>query len=116
VSPDREILVLDSKHGQVKVFGEDLKFKRRFGSDGSDPGMLNMPQGMRLDDKGRLWVADTGNHRIQQFGLDGKLLAVFGKAGSGEKEFRNPTGIGFRDDKIYVADNGNGRIQILSRM
>ena len=115
VTPEGEILVLDSKHGRIKVFGADLKFIRSFGDVGKEPGRLNMPQGMALDDAGRVWVADTGNHRIQEFSLDGKVVSVIGKEGSAEGEFKNPTGIACREDKIYVADNGNGRIQVLAR-
>jgi len=114
-TPDGEIVVLDSKHGQVKVFGADTKFKHSFGGVGKNPGQLNLPQGMALDTSGRVWVADTGNHRIQEFTLDGKLLSVVGKEGSGPQEFKSPTGIAWRKEKMYVADNGNKRIQILSK-
>ncbi len=60
-------------------------------------------------------LLDTGNHRIQEFGPDGNVLFVAGKQGSGPDEFKNPTGIACRGDKICVADNGNGRIQVLAR-
>jgi tripartite motif-containing protein 71 len=110
-----DVVVLDSKHGMVKIFDKDLKFKNSFGGPGKSPGMLNMPQGMGLDEAGNIWVADTGNHRIQEFGFDGKVLFVAGKQGSGPDEFKSPTGIACRGDKIFVADNGNGRIQVLAR-
>lgn len=115
VTPDQEVLVLDSKHGLVKVFGQDLTFRRSFGGVGSGPGLLNMPQGMELDTDGNVWVADTGNHRIQEFGPDGKLISAVGKMGSGPGEFENPTGVACRDNNVYVADNGNRRIQVLAR-
>lgn len=115
VRPDGVIVVLDSKHGLVKLFGKDLKFKSSFGGVGSNPGQLNSPQGMALDDKGNVWVADTGNHRIQQFDPEGKLVSAVGKSGSGPGEFNSPTGITCREAKIYVADNGNKRIQIIAK-
>lgn len=111
-TPDKHILVLDSKHGAVKVFAQDLSFKFSFGTAGSSPGMLNMPQGMDMAPDGTLWIADTGNHRLQQFSLDGKLIAMVGKNGHGSGEFRGPTGIACRGNDIYVADYGNRRIQI----
>ncbi len=110
-----EILVLDSKHGLVKFFGEDLKFKRSFAGVGSSPGLLNTPQAMALDESGNIWVADTGNHRIQEFSPDGKLISLIGKPGAGPDEFKNPTGITIRGEKVCVADNGNGRLQFLAR-
>lgn len=111
-SPDKNIVVLDSKHGAVKVFGEDLNFKFRFGAVGSAPGLLNMPQGMDLAPDGTLWIADTGNHRIQQFSLDGKLIGVVGQNGQGPGEFTGPTGIACKGQDLYIADFGNRRIQI----
>lgn len=110
-----EILVLDSKHGLVKVFGEDLSYRRAFGGVGKEPGQLNLPQGMTLDGSEHVWVADTGNHRIQEFDLGGKLVSVVGKEGSGPDAFSQPTGIACRDGKVYVADNGNKRIQVFSK-
>jgi DNA-binding beta-propeller fold protein YncE len=115
VGPGGEIFVLDGKHAMVKVFGEDLKFRRAFGGDGDEPGKLNMPQGMAFDERGNLWIADTKNHRLQEFTAEGKLLTVTGKHGSGPGEFDSPTGIAFRKDEIFVADRGNGRIQALRR-
>ena len=112
--PGGEVLVLDSKHGLVKVFGADLGFSRGFGGVGNGPGMLNMPQGMALDGSRRLWVADTGNHRIQAFSLDGKVVSVIGKRGSAAGEFDSPTGVVTRGDELCVLDNGNGRVQFLN--
>jgi len=83
VTPEQDVLVLDSKHGMIKVFGPDLKFKAAFGGVGGAPGQLNMPQGMRLDSNGHIWVADTGNHRIQELTPAGKVIAVVGRKGSG---------------------------------
>ncbi len=108
-----EILVLDSKHGLVKIFGKDLKFKGSFGGIGNNPGQFNMPQGMALDDRGNVWVADTGNHRIQQFDPEGKFLSAVGKSGSAPGELNSPTGVTCRGEKVYVADNGNKRIQVI---
>ncbi len=113
--PDGEIIVLDSKHGLVKVFGQDLSFRRSFGGAGTGPGMLNMPQGMAIDESGHLWVADSGNHRVAEFSLEGKLISVTGKRGSGEGEFVNPTGGAIRGQEVCVVDNGNARLVFLHR-
>lgn len=109
-TPENEIVVLDSKHGMVKFFGEDLTFRRSFGSEGSAPGQLNLPQGMSVSVNGDVWIADTGNHRIQQFSNQGKLMNVIGREGSGAGDLKRPTGLALREGFIYVADSGNKRI------
>ncbi len=106
-----EYLVLDSKHGVVKVFDKNLRFTSEFPD--RTQGALNMPQGMAIDDKDNLWVADTSAHKILQFSPQGQLLKALGGMGSEPGRFRTPTGVAVRGDLLYVADNGNGRIQVI---
>jgi len=85
------------------------------GRQGSGDGQFNNPQGIAVrvrGEEGYVYVADTGNHRIQKFGLDGRFIKKWGSRGSGNGEFYNPQGIAV--DKfgyVYVADTGNHRIQ-----
>lgn len=109
-TPDGEILVLDSKHGLVKLFDKNGNFKRSFAGDGSSPGMLNAPQGMVLDSDGSVLVADTGNHRIQKFDFSGKLISIWASDNSGAPLFKTPTGLAVKDGSVYVADTGKGAI------
>jgi DNA-binding beta-propeller fold protein YncE len=81
---------------------------------GSGFGEFAYPQKAVFVD-GRLYVADTLNHRIQILGEDGKWL-VLGKEGSGPGEFNAPAGIAVAEDgAIYVADTRNHRIQLLRK-
>lgn len=52
-----------------------------WGEPGVAPGALRglgEPAAVALDPFGSLWVADTGNHRVQRFGPDGVLQRVWG--------------------------------------
>ena len=64
-----------------------------------------------------LYVADSGNHRIQVFKInpDGNLSPKFsfGKKGDGSGEFSAPVGLAIKGNFIYVGDTGNSRIQVL---
>jgi sugar lactone lactonase YvrE len=52
-----------------------------------------------MDSKGRLFVGDRGNNRVQIFDQDGKLLAVW-------TQFSRPSGICIdRHDTLYVTDS-----------
>ncbi len=45
-----------------------------------------------------------------KFNRRGELLLSFGTLGSGERQFRNPTGIAYLEGVIYIADRDNNRI------
>ena len=74
-----------------------------------------MPSTIAVDAAGDLFVLDTGNHRIQKFGPDGKYLATYGRKGQGPGEFDYPAWLTV-DDKgfLYVSDPNNQRIQVLT--
>ncbi len=86
---------------------------KAFGKAGLGPGELNRAEGLGLDPSGRLYVADSCNHRIQIFSPDGEFLYSFGKAGSGPGEFSYPYDVQIDANGYeYVCEFGNSRIQI----
>jgi hypothetical protein len=59
-------------------------------------------------------VVDSLFHAIQIFDADGRFLLSLGGLGQERGEFRLPTGMFIgADDKIYVADSFNQRVQVL---
>lgn len=48
---------------------ESYQFILKWGSYGSGDGQFVTPYGVAADSSGNVYVADTGNHRIQKFGL-----------------------------------------------
>lgn len=86
-----------------------------FGSCGSDAGQLREPAALAFGAGDALYVADSGNHRIQVFHVDGRRSGGWGKEGAGDGEFLFPEGIAVSADaEVYVADTGNHRIQVFS--
>jgi DNA-binding beta-propeller fold protein YncE len=51
---------------------------------------------------------------VQKFTADGKFLLSFGSFGTNAGEFQRPSGLVWRDGKIYAADAFNNRIQVFS--
>lgn len=75
-----------------------------FGRRGSGPGQFDGPSGIAVDARGRLWVADTGNDRVQGFTRDGELVRVL--AG----RLRAPEAVAVdQAGNVFVADTGNSR-------
>lgn len=42
---------------------------------------------IRPDSSGNVYVADTGNNRVQKFSSDGNYITEWGSAGSGNGQF-----------------------------
>jgi len=61
-------------------------------SEGSADGEFSWPRGLAVSTSGEIYVADTANHRIQSINAFGVLTKMFGKLGTGDGEFNQPTG------------------------
>lgn len=81
------------------------------GVAGSAPGQLFNPRNVAVDENGRIYVADSGNHRIQVFDADGNPITSWGEFGAAPGQFNEPWGIEVDGEYVYVADTWNYRIQ-----
>jgi len=76
-----------------------------FGQSGNGPGQFTDPRGVAVDSQGRLYVADTGNGRVQSFDANGHFLGEFGRPGRGESEFQEPADLAVdAGGTVYVLD------------
>jgi len=80
---------------------------RRYSVNEGDEPLWNFS---RVDDD--VYVADTGNHRIQKFTSIGTFITAWGDSGSGDGQFDVPRGVAVDSSgSVYVVDTGNHRIQ-----
>lgn len=78
VAEDGSIFVADGYgNAAVHVFTADGQYVRSWGAPGTKPGEFQVPHGICLGERGRVFVADRENSRIQVFGASGKLEAIW---------------------------------------
>ena len=81
-------------------FDKTGKFLKTWGTKGMGPGEFDVIHTLAFDSRGRLFVGDRQNNRIQIFDQDGKFIATW-------FQFGRPSGmyIDKRTDTLYVADS-----------
>ncbi len=105
VAPDGSIFVAEGhastpgSTARVMKFNKDGQLIKSFGSLGTGPDQFDQPHALAMDSKGRLFVGDRNNNRIQIFDQDFKLLDSW-------PQFSRPSGVFIdKNDVIYVADS-----------
>jgi sugar lactone lactonase YvrE len=104
VTPSGAIFIADGHEpyeGNARIvnFDRNGRFIRQWGRHGSGPGHFEVPHALAMDSRGRLFVADRGNDRIQIFDQQGRLLSIW-------RQFSRPSGLYIdRNDVLYVSDS-----------
>jgi hypothetical protein len=90
VAPNGDIFVGDGHSGESNArmlkFSKDGTFIKTWGKPGTGPGDFELPHGIAMDSRGRLFVGDRGNGRVQIFDQDGNFLEEW-------KDFGRPSGM-----------------------
>jgi hypothetical protein len=76
VTPAGDVFVSDG-YGNARVvhFDKAGRYVHEWGELGFGPGQFSLPHAIALDSRGRLYVADRNNVRVQVFDQKGKFLA-----------------------------------------
>jgi tripartite motif-containing protein 71 len=97
---------------RVQEFTGEGVYISQFGTEGTGNGQFKEPEGVTVDSKGNVWVADTANDRVQEINAKGEFVRVFGSEGSGNGQFKRPVGLAFdAEGDLWVGDSGNDRLQ-----
>ncbi len=115
---DRDIaaLIAEAKQRGTLQIGKDNSTPEPAG-EAARP--LRFPGKIYADEASRrLFIADTGHHRIVVADFDGRLLDTIGSGAPGVRngpydfaEFRYPQGLALDGEFLYVADTGNHLIR-----
>jgi DNA-binding beta-propeller fold protein YncE len=108
---DQENLYIAEYGGndRVQKFTNDGKFRMQIGTSGVGPGQFMRPSGL-VWHKGKIYVADATNHRIQVFSDAGVFEKVLGTP-------QQPLALNYpydialgRDEALYIIEYGAGRV------
>ncbi|HEX8090788.1 MAG TPA: NHL repeat-containing protein, partial [Blastocatellia bacterium] len=124
VDKDGNVFVADAYNDRVRKISADGNVitvagagTPGFGDGGATDALFDTPCGVAVDEKGNIFVADTGNRAIRRITAQGEVTSVAGGAQAGGNEqpgeivFSRPVGIAITHDGfLFVTDAGRGQI------
>ncbi len=109
VGPRGDIWAALSQKDQFAIVTKDGAAAGTWGTPGTDPGQFTFVAGgsgwgaMAFRADGGFVVADSGNHRIQQFDRDRTLVRSWGEFGMTEGKLRDPFDVAIDStNRVYV--------------
>ncbi len=123
------IIVVEPHYQRVNHYSTDGKLLFQWGEKGTNAGKLSMPRAVAVNSRNEVFVSEYGAvERVQRFkllrtgtqspavaGPPVEFLNSFGHPGTGPGEFNRPEGLCLdSQDRLYVADSCNHRIQVFS--
>jgi len=104
----RVVLAVTARH-QVRVLDESQRDETVIGGFGSRPGEFVRPSGVACAARGAIWVADSGNARLQRFAAVGNFEFA------SRDSLRAPRGIAVgAADEVFVADPQGHAVHLLA--
>lgn len=89
------------------------QFVGEWGVGGIEPGQLQNPHGVAVDARGRVYVADFENRRVQKFSDAGTFLQAWDLEPRNADPRPAPRDVALDEDgRVYVADITYNRIQV----
>ncbi len=118
-----DVYVVDSGHNRIEKFDPNGNFILSWGHHGSEPGQFSFgssqnftqPPGGGIAVAGPyVFVADSGNDRVERFNLQGGEPLAWGTRGSAPGQFSYPRGVAAREGEVLVSDDDNHRVEMFN--
>jgi DNA-binding beta-propeller fold protein YncE len=115
VGPDGNVYVTEASE-RVTVVSPGGRVLRTWGKEGTGPGQFDFATNggsiigaaIAVGRDGKVYVADTGNHRIEVFSPAGRFIRQFGSFGDRPGQFLDPESLAVdAEGAVYVGDSQN---------
>ena len=101
IAANGDIYIADAGNHRLLRLKADGTFVKQW--DGPEPKFFG-PRDVAIGPDNLIYVVDQGRSRIVRINPETDETIEWGKQGSGDGEFREPTGLTVTTDRVYVAD------------
>ncbi|MDZ7725514.1 MAG: NHL repeat-containing protein [candidate division KSB1 bacterium] len=109
LSNNDNVFVSDYKAGRIFVYDYYGNYLYNFGKN-----ILKHPLGLFIDSNNRIYATDEFHHSLYIFDEEGRMLIKFGTQGNKLGAFNAPSDVVVFNNKLFVLESLNNRIQVLS--
>jgi outer membrane protein assembly factor BamB len=115
LAPDGNLWIAEGGKSRILIFSPDGAFIEAWGTAGPGEGEFDFDLGtadggyggVAFDRDGNIFVADSGNYRIQKFDRNRNFLTAWGSQGTGDGTFQMPVTVAADSQgNVYVSDGG----------
>ncbi len=78
------------------------------------PNAVTHPVDLAFDASGNAYVLDKSTAQVRVYDAAWQLLRLVGGHGSGDAQLSGPSAIAVHEDRLFVADSANHRVQVFS--
>lgn len=112
------LLVTDKRRMLLHVLNPLTgKLIRTVGEKGTGELQFDQPNGIAVDDQGRIFVTEQTNRRVQVLNRDYSFAGFIGGPGTGAGQFDKPMGIAAdATGRIYVTDENLNKVSVFDRV
>jgi DNA-binding beta-propeller fold protein YncE len=126
IAPNGNVYVTDLNQ-RVTVISPAGRVVRRWGRPGSRPGQFDFVSGdpndptdlhswLAVGPGGEVYVADSGNNRIQVFTPHGRFLRQFGSTGEGKGQLLSVFSVAVDSaGNVYATDGSQARVGVITK-
>lgn len=99
---------------ELPVFSRTQEPVYLYSLEGPFDDPMDMPLGVAVDESGNVFVTDSTKNRVLVFDANGSFVFSFGTLGEAAGKLGYPYGVDVYQDRVYVAEVENARVQVFS--